>query len=249
MADELQFSTIAQTAELVRTRKLYWEEDLPAHEEVCRAMDEAIDVFGKLGATVEACRTRPMRESMDFLGRVLPACLFQAAHYVAASREHRRIIKEARALYAQYDVLLTAGFGPAPRLDEHRTVSFWHRPSIFTPSNVTAGPALEICNGFSESGLPFGMQIIGRPFDEATVLKVGHAYEQATAWRARRPRLTSGARQPAVTPEGNEQDASSVNAATRALALELAARAGLELNDREQTILLESAPHAPGSPR
>lgn len=57
------------------------------------------------------------------------------------------------------------------------------RPSIFTPSNVTGGPALEICNGFSRSELPLGMQIIGRPFDEATVLRVGHAYEQATAWR------------------------------------------------------------------
>jgi aspartyl-tRNA(Asn)/glutamyl-tRNA(Gln) amidotransferase subunit A len=250
----------------------YWEEDLPAHEDVCRAMDEAIEVFGKLGATVETCRTRPMQESMDvkvviaeteifsinhsdlarrpgdfgrdFLGRVLPACLFQAADYVAASREHRRIINESRALYAQYDVLLSAGFGPAPRLDAHRTASFWQRPSIFTPSNVTAGPALEICNGFSTGGLPLGMQIIGRPFDEATVLKVGHAYEQATAWRAHRPRLTPGAQQPAVTPKGNEPDASSTDAATRDLALGLAARAGLTLNEREQTILLECAPYA-----
>jgi aspartyl-tRNA(Asn)/glutamyl-tRNA(Gln) amidotransferase subunit A len=140
--------------------------------------------------------------------------------------------------------LLAAGFGPAPRLDAHRTVSFWQRPSIFTPSNVTAGPALEICNGFSTSGLPLGMQIIGRPFDEATVLKVGDAYERATAWRGRRPQLKSEAQQPAVTPTGNEPDASSVTAATGGLALELAARAGLKLSEREQTILLECAPYA-----
>jgi len=88
------------------------------------------------------------------------------------------------------------------------------------------------------------MQIIGRPFDEATVLNVGHAYEQATAWRARRPHLESGARQPVVTPRGNEPDASTVHAATRDLALGLAERAGLTLNEREQTILLESAPYA-----
>ncbi len=74
-------------------------------------------------------------------------------------------------------MLLTAGFGPAPRLDAHRTLAFWQRPNVFTPSNVTAGPALELCNGFSKTGLPLGMQIIGRPFDEATVLKAGHAYE------------------------------------------------------------------------
>ena len=250
----------------------YWEEDLPAHEDLRRAMDEAIEVFGRLGATVGTCRTRPMRDSMDvkviiaeteifsinhhdlarrpgdfgrdFLGRALPACLFQAADYVAASREHRRIIKEGRALYGQYDVLLAAGFGPAPRLDAHRTVSFWQRPSVFTPSNVTAGPALELCNGFSRTGLPLGMQIIGRPFNEATVLRVGHAYEQATTWRSRRPQLKPGAPQPAITPKGNEPDVSSVDAATRRLALDLAARAGLELGEREQAILLECAPYA-----
>jgi aspartyl-tRNA(Asn)/glutamyl-tRNA(Gln) amidotransferase subunit A len=250
----------------------YWEEDAPAHEDLRRAMDDAIDVFRKLGATVEDCRARPMMASFDvkviiaeteifsinypdlvkrpgdfgrdFLGRILPACLFQAADYVAASREHRRVIAEARSLYAKYDVLLTAGFGPAPRLDAHRTLNFWQRSNVFTPSNVTAGPALELCNGFSQAGLPLGMQIIGRPFDEAGILKAGHAYEQATAWRARRPQLTPGAPQPAVTPKGNEPDASAVDAATRGLALDMAARAGLKLNEREQAILLECAPYA-----
>ena len=82
-------------------------------------MDAAIDVFKKLGATVEDAQTRPMQDSFDtkviiaeteiysihydnlktrpgdfgrdFLGRVLPACLFSAADYVQASREHRRM--------------------------------------------------------------------------------------------------------------------------------------------------------------
>ena len=88
------------------------------------------------------------------------------------------------------------------------------------------------------------MQIIGRPFDEATVLKAGYAYEQATAWRGRRPQLTPGAPQPAVTPKGNEPDASGVDAATRGLILDLAARAGLKLNERQQAILLETGPYS-----
>jgi len=250
----------------------YWEEDLPAHEDLRRAMDDAIEVLRKLGAKIEGCRARAMLDSLDvkviiaeteifsihhkeliarpgdfgrdFLGRILPACLFQAADYVAASREHRRIMAEARRLCERYDVLLTAGFGPAPRLDAHRTLNFWQRPNIFTPSNVTAGPALELCNGFSKTGLPLGMQVIGRPFGEATVLRVGHAYEQATPWRQRRPQLTTGAKQPAVTPKGNEPDASSVDAATRDLALRMAHRAGLRLDERQMAILLEAAPHA-----
>jgi aspartyl-tRNA(Asn)/glutamyl-tRNA(Gln) amidotransferase subunit A len=252
----------------------YWEEDLPAHEDLRRAMDEACEVFASLGAKVEPCRARPMTDSMDvkviiaeteifsinyqdlvqrpgdfgrdFLGRILPACLFQAADYVAASREHRRIIAESRALYGKYDVLLAAGFGPAPRLDAHRTVTFWQRPNAFTPSNVTAGPALELCNGFSKTGLPLGMQIIGRPFDEATVLRAGHAYERATAWRDRRPQLVPGTPQPAVAPKGNEPDTSAVDAATRGLVLDLATRSGLKLDERQQAILLECAPYALG---
>ena len=250
----------------------FWEQDLPAHEDLRAAMDEAIAVFRRLGARVEDCRQRPMMDSLDakviiaeselfsihyndlvarpgdfgrdFLGRILPACLFQSSDYVAASREHRRIIAETRPLYAKYDVLLTAGFGPAPRLDAHRTLNFWQRSNIFTPSNVTAGPALELCNGFSKSGLPLGMQVIGRPFDEATVLRAGYAYEQATAWRARRPQLVTGAPQPLVTPKGNEPNAGESDAPTRALALDMAARAGLKLDDRQQAILLESAPYA-----
>ncbi|MBI4194101.1 MAG: amidase [Betaproteobacteria bacterium] len=250
----------------------YWEEDLPAHEDLKRAMEDAIRVFRKLGAKVEDCRARPMMDSLDvkvliaeseifsihygnlvsrpgdfgrdFLGRILPACLFQSADYVAAAREHRRIINESRGLYAKHDVLLTAGFGPAPRLDAYRTLNFWQRSNVFTPSNVTAGPALELCNGFSTSGLPLGMQIIGRPFDEPTVLRAGHAYEKATGWRARRPELVPGAPQPPVTPKGNEPDARSTDAKTRALALDMAARAGLRLNEHQQEILLEVAPHA-----
>ena len=250
----------------------YWEEDLPAHEDLRSAMEDAIKVFRGLGAKVEDCRTRPMMDTLDvkvliaeseifsihhkdlaarpdafgrdFLGRALPACLFQSADYVAASREHRRIVLESRRLYDKYDVLLTAGFGPAPRLDAHKTLNFWQRSNVFTPSNVTAGPALELCNGFSKMGLPLGMQVIGQPFDEATVLCVGHAYEQATAWRARRPQLTAGAAQPPLNPKGNEPDASSVDAKTKALALDMAARAGLKLNEYQQTILLETAPYA-----
>jgi aspartyl-tRNA(Asn)/glutamyl-tRNA(Gln) amidotransferase subunit A len=250
----------------------YWEEDLPAHEDLRHAMDEAIKVLRRLGARLEDCRARPMKDSLDvkviiaeseifsihykdlverpgdfgrdFLGRALPACLFQSADYVAATREHRRIIQESRRLFEKYDVLLTAGFGPAPRLDAHKTLNFWQRSNVFTPSNVTAGPALELCNGFSGGGLPLGMQVIGRPFDEATVLRVGHAYEQATAWRACRPPLVPGAKQPPVSPAGNDPDGNNTDAKTKALALDMAARAGLKLNEHQQAILLEAAPYA-----
>jgi aspartyl-tRNA(Asn)/glutamyl-tRNA(Gln) amidotransferase subunit A len=249
----------------------YWEKDMPAHPDLARAMDAAIEVLGKLGARIEDCATRPMQDSFetkvligeaeiysihydnlksrpgdfgrDFLGRVLPACLFQASDYVQASREHRRIIAGMQPLYRKYDVLLAAGFGPAPRLDAHRTANFWQKTNVFTSSNVFGGPSLELPNGYS-NGLPLGMQMMGRPFDDATVLRVGHAYQQATDWHTRHPQLVPGAPQPALTPKGNEPVAAELDAATRDFVLRSAQRAGLKLNDYQTAILLETAPFA-----
>jgi aspartyl-tRNA(Asn)/glutamyl-tRNA(Gln) amidotransferase subunit A len=58
-----------------------------------------------------------------------------------------------------------------------------------TPFSLTGAPALSVCAGFTGSGLPLSIQIAGRPFDDAKVLRVGHAYERATPWRERRPAL------------------------------------------------------------
>ena len=55
------------------------------------------------------------------------------------------------------------------------------------PYNISGTPAVSIPCGFSESGMPIGLQLAGRPFDEATVLRAAHAYERATDWRRRRP--------------------------------------------------------------
>ena len=249
----------------------YWEEDLPGPEDQRQAMEEALRVFASLGARVEDARARPMNDGMDikvviaeselfaihqkelvarpgdfgrdFLGRALPACLFQSIDYVQALRAHRRYLTGMKPLYEKYDVLVTCGFGPAPRLDAHRTVNFWQRSNVFTPSNVARNPALVLCGGFSKSGLPLGLQIVGRPFDDARVLKVGHAYQQATHWHEQHPKLEPGKTAPAVTP-GNEPVRPDLDAKTVAHVEQMARRAGLNLNEREMTILLETAPYA-----
>jgi len=61
---------------------------------------------------------------------------------------------------------------------------------IFTISvNLAGVPAIAVPCGFSKAGLPIGMQIIGRPFEEETVLRAAHAYEQATDWRTKKPNI------------------------------------------------------------
>src|SRR5436309_5067037 len=206
----------------------HWEEDLPASEDVHKAMQEALHVLTSLGATLEDCRVRTLQHyfdvkviiaeteifsihqpnlmarpgdfGADFRARALPAALFTANDYVQATREHRRLVAEMAPLYRQYDAFITAGQGEAPRLDAHRSLTFWQKPNLFTAANVTSQPALELCNGFGTHGLPLGMQVLGRPFDEVTVLRVGHAYQQATGWHHQHPQLRAGAQAPVVTP-------------------------------------------------
>jgi aspartyl-tRNA(Asn)/glutamyl-tRNA(Gln) amidotransferase subunit A len=175
---------------------------------------------------------------------VLPSVLFTAHDYVQATREHRRLMLEMEPLYARFDAFVTAGLGEAPRLADYRSLSFWQKPSVLTAWNVTSQPVLALPNGFGRNGLPLGMQILGRPFGETTVLRVGHAYERATEWRARRPSLVPGGSAPAVTPPPVLSTTDERDAETRDLCVRAARRAGLALDDLMLAQLLEGAPYA-----
>ena len=105
-------------------------------------------------------QARPGDFGRDFLGRALPACLFQASDYVQALREHKRYMADMQPLLAKYDILLTAGFGPAPRFEDYRVTNFWRKSNAFTPSNSARTPALVMCGGLSKNGLPLGLQLI-----------------------------------------------------------------------------------------
>jgi aspartyl-tRNA(Asn)/glutamyl-tRNA(Gln) amidotransferase subunit A len=193
---------------------------------------------------------RNMRERLsefgaDFIGRNLPGFLFSAGDYVRAQRERRHMIEEMAPLYEQFDVLLTASSAPAVRLESLVGAGFsqkWETANIYTPFNVTGGPALSVCNGYTAEGLPLALQIAGRPFDEATVLRVGDAYERATAWRTRRPHLVPGGKAPAlVVPAEQQAPAVSIDASTRATVDAVILRAGLTLDDRHRTLLYRVA--------
>ncbi|HXJ78275.1 MAG TPA: amidase [Candidatus Methylomirabilis sp.] len=251
----------------------HWEQDIPASEDVRRAMDAALDVLRRLGAELTDCRVRPLGTyfdvkiiiaeseifsvhqqalatrpgefSADFRARALPSVLFTANDYVQATREHRRMMVEMAPLYQQFDAFVTAGLGEAPRLCDYRSVSFWQKPSLLTAWNVTSQPVLMLPNGFGAHGLPLGMQIVGRPFGEETILRIGHAYEQATLWHTRRPALVPGAEAPAVTPPPVlSGSADQADAATRDLCAKAARRAGLRLDDLMLAQLIEGAPYA-----
>jgi Asp-tRNA(Asn)/Glu-tRNA(Gln) amidotransferase A subunit family amidase len=58
---------------------------------------------------------------------------------------------------------------------------------------MSGHPALTVPCGFSREGLPIGLQVVGNMFDEATVLAIGHAFQQVTDWHLRRPPVEAAA--------------------------------------------------------
>ncbi len=248
------------------------EDDCPVTSEVGMALEAAFEVFRGLGASLGEVRLRPAQDyydvkvtiaesellavhehalrtrardfGEDFLGRVLPAVLIGGRDYVQAQRERRRILAEMAPVYDKFDVLVTAtAGGPAPRLDAWRTIQFWRRPSLTTPFNVTAGPALAQCIGFSSGGLPLSMQIVGRPFDEATVLRAAHAYELATPWRQRRPQLDPNIEFSTELPPVPDPQPADIDAATRDRAAIACRAAGLTLTERQLEMVCAAAPY------
>jgi aspartyl-tRNA(Asn)/glutamyl-tRNA(Gln) amidotransferase subunit A len=248
-----------------------FEEDAPIASAAQAALEAAFDVLRGLGATLEdtrirsaqvyhdvkitgaeselyavhepALRTRLNDFGEDFLGRTLGALLISGADYVQASRWRRALMAEMAPNYEKYDVLVTAGPGPAPRFESWRTINFWQRASLTTPFNVLGGPALAQCIGFTEDGLPLSMQIVGRPFDDATVLRVAHAYERATPWRKRRPKLEPNATVSGTLPPVPEPAPSEVDAVRRDEIAATCRRAGLTLSERHFQQLCATAPY------
>ena len=251
-------------------RHLY-EEDVPTQPAVKAAMEAAFDVLRGLGAVLEDVRIRNAHDyhdvkitgaeselyavhepvlrkrladfGEDFLGRALGALLISSSDYVQASRQRRLMIAEMQPVYEKYDVLLTAAPGPAGRLDAWRTINFWEKTSLTTPFNVLGGPALAQCIGFTDDGLPMSMQVAGRPFDDATVLRVAHAYEMATPWRSRRPVLDQDAVFSAEQPPVPDPAQATIGQARRDEIAAICKRAGLTLTDRVFEQLCATAPH------
>jgi aspartyl-tRNA(Asn)/glutamyl-tRNA(Gln) amidotransferase subunit A len=250
-------------------RELY-EDDVPVPPVVRAAMDAALEVLRGLGAVLEdvrihpaadyyavkvltaeaelyavheqALRTRPGDFGEDFLGRSLAAILIRAEDTIQAQRERRIMLAEMQPIYDRYDVLVTAAPGPAARFESWRTIHFWQKGSLTTPFNVSGGPALAQCIGFTPEGLPLAMQVIGRPFDDAKVMRIGHAYEQATPWRDRRPSLTPGAIPPLLPPVPDPTPA-EIGPAERDRVAVIACRAGLRLNERQFELLCAASPY------
>ena len=143
----------------------------------------------------ENLRLRPNDIGDDVRARLEDGALTPAVAYIKAQRaraEYNRRIAEAMR---KYDILLApAAAAGAPKIEDDVvdvggvSVSKLALLSRLTrPFNIGGVPAASVPCGFTSEGLPIGLQLAGRPFEDARVLQVAHAYEQATDWHTRRP--------------------------------------------------------------
>jgi aspartyl-tRNA(Asn)/glutamyl-tRNA(Gln) amidotransferase subunit A len=125
--------------------------------------------------------------------------LLPASVYLKAQRLRALICRDAACLWSEVDVLVTpATVIPAPRSGETHVRLGAREVStreallrLMRPFNLTGLPAIAVPCGFTASGLPIGLQVAGKPFDESTVLRAAHAYEQHTQWHHRPSSTTS----------------------------------------------------------
>ena len=144
-------------------------------------------------------RSRPGDYDDGTRRRLLAASLLPAVLLQKAQQARALVRQQLLAALANHDVLVApTAHRPAPAIasftapiisKDEAAARFFTRRSFTTPAALAGAPALAVPCGFSTSGLPLSLQIIGRRFDDATVLRAGHAYEQATEWHRRRPVL------------------------------------------------------------
>ena len=193
------------------------EREAPPWPATMAAFEAALDVFRGLGASVRPValpsieqfddvkktlaicelftihaadlRTRPELFGASLRYRIIAGGLVRAENYIQAMRLRTDLARSLQAVMSTVDLLMLPTAEPAGKLEPVPHSSLFTRPSLTAAFNVGGNPALSVCSGFDTSGLPFSLQIVGRLFDEATVLRAGDAYEKGTAWRDGAPGL------------------------------------------------------------
>jgi aspartyl-tRNA(Asn)/glutamyl-tRNA(Gln) amidotransferase subunit A len=196
----------------------FYTRDMQADSEMAASIEGAVNKLAELGAVVSEVSTAPLNEYLacnrtiltseafavhekwlrerpqDYGAlareRIMAGALVRAADYVNATRLRRKLTDAFHALFSEVDVIVTASaMDPACRIDDDKAVHYTYGRQARAPFNVTGSPALSVPTGFTQSGLPLGIQLVGKPFSEALLYRVAYAYEQAMPWTNRHPAL------------------------------------------------------------
>lgn len=138
----------------------------------------------------ERLAANPELFGMDVRQRLETGRDLSSGTYALARRKQVEVRRRSEGFFRQYDVLLLPST-PIPALpmdDIENSASQAPALTRFTaPFNLSGLPALSVPCGFTKAGLPVGLQIVCGPWQEAKLLRAGHAFEQATEWHKRKP--------------------------------------------------------------
>ncbi|MEJ0067988.1 MAG: amidase [Pseudomonadota bacterium] len=198
----------------------FHETDHRVSDATLAGIEGALDFYRKSGATVRDVKLAPLVEwhGCNFLilvteayalhepwmqsqftdygellrDRMALGAFVTGADYVQALRRRRELCAEMAAAMADLDILVTASQpGEAPRIDAVSKWSNFEKPGFTSTFNLTGYPAISVCTGFGAGGLPVSIQLAAKPFQEPTLFRAAHAYEQAMPWRSKRPELAA----------------------------------------------------------
>jgi aspartyl-tRNA(Asn)/glutamyl-tRNA(Gln) amidotransferase subunit A len=199
----------------------FYATDMEGHPEQIAAIESAVRVLAECGASISEVRLPPLQDFAacgqiilaaeayavherwlkqrpeDYGARarerLLAGAALSAADYLQATRWRLKLRDIAAAAFRDIDVAVTASsLDPACRIDDDDALAATYSRQARMPWNVTGQPALVVPAGFTREGLPLSLQIVGRPFDEPAVYRVGEAYESATGWTKRHPADLAG---------------------------------------------------------
>lgn len=195
------------------------DEEAHANPEIRAALTEALDTLRAEGATIEdvtlpshelfhacgrmiilsecyAIHEKDLMERPELYGRptrerLMAGAFVRGSDYVEALRMRREMTMQFNArMFGRYDAVIAPATSlPAGRFDSQPDDPLALSGYMTVPFNVTGSPAMSVCCGLTSESLPISLQVVGKPFDEAMVFRVGAAYEQASDWRSRRPSI------------------------------------------------------------
>ena len=198
----------------------FFETDHRASDATRKGIDAALDFFRKEGAEVRDITLSPaidyhavgyllmiteafalhapwMRKHFAdygelFRDRVALAATVSGPDIIQATRRRRELCREMTTAMADLDIIVSASQpGEAPKIADVPKWANMEKPSFTMPFNVTGFPAISVCTGFGEGGLPVSIQLAGKPFSEPMLFRAADAYEKATPWRAKRPAMAA----------------------------------------------------------
>jgi aspartyl-tRNA(Asn)/glutamyl-tRNA(Gln) amidotransferase subunit A len=156
------------------------------------ACGSLISITERAAAYEEWSRTRLGDFGERLRSRLMLGAFVSGVDYVQAVRRRRELRAELQRAMTGLDAVLTAAQpAEAAKIDAVPRWDLFAAPNFTMPFNVAGYPAISVCAGFGEGGLPVAIQLVGKPFQEATLFRAADAFEKATSFRGRRPGMVA----------------------------------------------------------